>query len=336
MRKLAACTLILLAIRPATRASDVVAPATAPASRGAAAVIAARALLAANDVASAERLLAPAVAEFSADADLRLAWIDAALLAGRPTVALERLAGAPRAWHSQPEFQWRAAQALAARGPVLGQAEVRTVRNGRAGQFIDGYLLVEPRPGDERFLCCGPDAALYQLRQALDAGLNEPAAHVLHARLWQQLGRPELGLAVLKNRAAELLHPPTATTLAAFSELALAAGALPDFLRYERLRAELDPDQHDAIRVHACLVAAERYSQAGDEALYLEWLRRARELRPLDTDLLLRVADAAWEAGQARAAAADYGLVLRLQPDHPQRSRILGLLAEARTEEAAP
>lgn len=277
----------------------------------------------------AEAVLQRAVARFPTDLGLRGAWVDAALAKGRCATALQRVGSAGARLRETPELQLRAAQAYFHLGAVLGDAQVRTVRGGRAGQFVGDWLLVERRPGPDRFLCCPCESALHPLRQALDAGLDVPPAHVLHARIWQRIGRPQIGLTVLKSRATVLLAHPEEGVLEAFSDLALDAGALADYLRYERLRADRQPQRRAAILFAACLTAAERYNQRGEEALYIQWLHRARQARPDNVEVLLRLADAEWAAGRFESASPVYRRLLQLEPGHPQRGRILGRLTAA-------
>jgi tetratricopeptide (TPR) repeat protein len=295
-------------------------PATSPAARDVAGQI--RALLSHGAATDAEALAAAALNDGARDAALLLACADCALILGRPALALERVRLGGAALAQQPEFQLRTALAYFAQGKFLGAARVRAVAGGRAGQFADGLLLVESRPGVETFLCCPPESALYPLRQALDGGLDLPEAHVLHARIWLRIGRPALARRILETRASALLQAPTVDTLAAFAEAALAAGDVPDFLRYARRRADAVERGGDEILFDAYVQAAERYAQRGDEALTIEWLRRAAELRPTDDGVLLRLADAEFDAGQPEAARPHYAQVLKLQPNHRERERI--------------
>ncbi len=293
----------------------------------------ARACLAAQSPQQANVVLTEALDRFPDHVELTLAWIDAALAQGCYATALDRVRTAQAKTHDTPELRLRAAQAYFQLGQVLGEAEVRAVPDGRAGQFVGNWLLVEPREGPDRFLCCPPASALYQLRQALDAGLDEPAAHVLHARIWQRIGRPQIGLAILKSRAAVLLARPGEDVLATFSDLALEAGAMPDFLRYERLRADRQPERREEILLAACLTAAEQYSQRGEGGLCIQWLSRAVRIRPNDTGVILRLADAEWAGGQPDLATPLYQRVLSLEPAHPERGRILSNLAQTPTAE---
>ncbi len=259
---------------------------------------------------------------------LWLALIDQTLELQRCALALERADQAQRRLGPSPELLFRTAQAYYGLGQPLGQTRLIRVPGGRAGQFVNGRLLVEKRGETDRFLCCPPESALHALRRALDAGLDEPAAHLLHARIWQQAGHPEIGLAILQGREASWLESASAETLATFAEIALAANALDDFLRYARLHAAREPQRRTEILFDALAAAAERFNQRGDLTMSRELLRRAVALRPEDVATLLRLADAIYDSSGGAEAATWYRRVLEHQPNHPERRRILERLGE--------
>lgn len=254
-----------------------------------------------------------------------LCQIDAALTANRPSEALRRIAEASIR-QDHPQLQWRAAQAYAALGQLTGTLSVQT-RGGHTGQFAGDVLLIEPR-GSDRFLCCPRASALFQVRQALDGGLRLPEAHLLHARCWLALERPQVALQVVRGAEAALLDDATPETLATLAQIALAADSLPDYLRYERLHARRDPEHRTALLSTAYLTAADRYSAQGDAAMCLHWLRRATRLRPDDAALLLRIADIEWADGNRAAAGDLYERLLLVAPENPQCSRARERLAE--------
>ncbi|MEW6199001.1 MAG: hypothetical protein AB1601_10110 [Planctomycetota bacterium] len=272
---------------------------------------------------------APPAAGGATPEDAEFRAVDEALEQGRAALALQLLQRADPRLREQPAGALRAARAYFQLGELLGEAEVRTVADGRTGQFAGNFLLVEPRPGRNRFLCCPRASALYQLRAALDGGLDDPAAHLLHARIWHRLGRPEVALAILRARADVLLSAAGEEALNTYSRIALEADALADYLRCAALRAARCPERRHAIMRDACLTLAERYGQRGDETLHIEWLRRAVRHQPDETDLWVRLADAEWAAGRAGEAARHYGRALQLAPGHPERGRILERLAES-------
>jgi tetratricopeptide (TPR) repeat protein len=238
-------------------------------------------------------------------------------------VALRRVSQAQRHLGPRPQLHFRAAQAYYRLGQALGRTRVMHVPDGRVGQFVNDWLLLERRDEKDHFLCCPPASALHALRRALDAGLVEPAAHRLHARIWQQAGRPEIGLAILQSREALWLDDPSPETLRCFAEIALAANALDDFLRYVRLRVVREPQRRTEILFDAFVSAAERYNQRGDATMSRELLRRAAALRPENVAVMLQLADAVWDGGERDEAATWYRRVLEREPAHPDRRRIL-------------
>jgi tetratricopeptide (TPR) repeat protein len=264
---------------------------------------------------------------FENDERLWLALIDTALERESYTLAQRRISEATRRIGPSPQLHFRAAQAYFHLGQALGPTAVRDVPGGRAGQFHGRWLLTEKRAKPHRFLCCPRNSALYQLRRALDAGLDEPEAHLLHALIWQQAGRPTVGFTVLKSREAVLLESADPTTTAIFARLALDADALSDFLRYSHLRAQRQRQEHDQIMAEAYLAVAERYNERGDSALYAAYLRRALELRPDDAKLMLRLADADWAAERHHDAVLGYRRVLERDLPLAEKRRILERMA---------
>jgi Tfp pilus assembly protein PilF len=291
-------------------------------------------LLLANAYAETERarrasaVLQKGVRRWPDNETLWLALIDSASDQQQCGLALQRIRQAQRRLGPSPQLEFRAAQAYYRLGQALGRTRVIRVPGGRAGQFVNDWLLVEKRAEPDHFLCCPRASALYTLRRALDAGLDEPAAHLLHARIWQQAGRPDVGLAILQSREALWLKNATPETLATFADLALAADALDDFLRYARLRAGREPYRRTEVLYDAFLAAAERYNQRGDDTMHRELLRRALTLRSDNVELMLQLADAVWDAGEREEGAMWYRRVLEREPAHRDRRRILERLGD--------
>lgn len=271
-------------------------------------------------------LLAAALAHFPDEERLWFVYIDAALEQRQLQEALRRIAEAQARLGSRPALHLRAARAYFALGRILGEPHRQTPPDQQPGQFQDAPLLIADVERGTPPLSCPPQSAMYQIRRALDASLDEPAAHVLHARIWERCGRPEIGLAILQGREQFLIEANDRTAIEALADLALAAGRLRDYLRYARKLARCCPEQGEEILWRAYLAAAERYNQRGEEAVYAALLRRALELRPGDVGLRLRLADADWEAGRTRAAVQNYRVVLEQEREHPERLRILARL----------
>lgn len=278
-----------------------------------------------GDLARTGAVIRGGLERFPKNRELWLEAIDTALARKRYGLALRQSARATARLGPSAALHWRAAQAYYGQGAILGATRVRRVRGGRAGQFHGNSLLVEHRGGRQQFLCCPEESALYQLRLALDGGLDAPEAHLLHARIWKNAGRPKAGFGLLKALEPRLLDvdAPDRARLDVYAELALAAGALEDYLRYSQLRARAQPKRRSDILHEAFLTVAERYNERGEDGMYRVFLRRAVEARPGKAALLLRWADAEWDARHHETAAGLYRRVLALEPGHAASRRML-------------
>jgi tetratricopeptide (TPR) repeat protein len=263
---------------------------------------------------------------------LAVAEIDLLLRRGQPAAALARLAAADAAGDDPAQRHLLAARAYSAMDRLLGDADVRVVPGGRPGHFDGQWLLVEARDGTDRFLCCPPESALYQVRRALAAGLTGPDGHLLHARIWMRLGRTDVATGLVETHADELLRSRDPAVPAALAEVSLAAGDLRAFLHFADEQVARDPDHRSAIMLAAMRSAADLSALRGDVALHLQFLQRALELAPDDAMLLLAAGDAAWDAGQPDTAVACYRRLLARDPQHPDRLR----LAERIADHASP
>ncbi len=82
------------------------------------------------------------------------------------------------------------------------------------------------------------------------------------------------------------------------------------------------------------MTVARRYQQRGDNNQYIEFLTKAVDVTPLSAGLHLTLGDAQWQLSNRPAAAAQYKLVLELEPDHADRVRLLNRIREV--DAAAP
>lgn len=267
--------------------------------------------------------LARGLKRFATDASLHLAKIDRSLAEQRYAGALREAREALRLCGPRTALQWRAARAYFALGEYFGDVSVETIPDGREGQFMRDRLLIEQREGKDRFLCCGERSALYQLRRALDAGLDTPAAHLMHAQIWQRMDKPRVGYGIIKRREALLLENADGATLEIVARLAFEADELGDFARYARAQARLDPGHSRKVLIESYLQLANRYNQRGDARMYVTCLERAARLAPADVDLAYRLGEACWDAGRREGAIESFHRVLELNPEHPQRGRII-------------
>ncbi len=303
-----------------------------------------------------------------------LAIMDERLARRQPALALQEALHAERAYGPRPELAQRMAAARFELGQALGETQIREIPGGRAGQFAGSWLLLEPVDqtaaareirdestvrSTERFLCCPRESALYCVRRALDAGLDDPALHLLHARIWDQAGRSVMALAVLRAHEAEILPqiaerqsanargaeiqsaaiPATEARSAAAAtvadaeraaacweiawQIAARAHDAAALLHYAGGLARLRPAQAGQVRARTCALVAGWYAAHGDVRSCAAFLTRAHLAAPEDAAILRRLGDAEAAVGRPGEAATCYRRVLELDPATEARGELL-------------
>lgn len=266
--------------------------------------------------------------------DLWAALAEILIAAGKPALALERLQSAPPGARRAPRVLLQRATARHALGDVLGATRNRTLPDGAVGRFHGAWLVVRPARESAQYVLAPPDAGLTLIRRAIDAGLDTPAAHALHARMWVAAGEPTVAWELLQTHAERILDNADPDTLALFADVAFAADALDHYLRFARRQAETLQLTNtttanraaQSVLFNAYVNAAKRYNERGDGRMERALLERAVALRQDHPATLLRLADALRELNDPESARRHYQRVLELEPAHPRRAEILGYL----------
>lgn len=279
-----------------------------------------------GEVAAAEDTLRHGQERLADSEALWLARIDLSLRRRLAARALRQCEEAAEQLGSRPELNLRAARAYLALGRLLDDPEVRELPDAEAGQFVDGRFVIEPRGADGAWLVCGPKCAMYEVQLALNAGMDDPAACLLLAQIWSEMGRSETALAVLESRRAALLEPGFPQGLEALTEAARDAGDIAGYLRYVHLAAERYVDDRSQILAAAYLECAELAARRGEVEVSVGFLRRAVRTLPEDDAIRLRAADAAWAAEARTLAGRWYRELLERKPQHAERRRLLDRL----------
>lgn len=285
-------------------------------------------LAGAGESAKARVVLQKAVERYPGERELWTELCERLVADRRFTAAIESVEQARKRAGDSPRLSWCAARAWFELGVLLGKVETRRVEHGEIGQFSREGLLIELGRVAGEFVCVPPESALYQVRRALDEGLEEPSARLLHARIWQRVGKPRLGFAILKASEALFSEEMRKEAYGVLAELALAADEYGEYLRVARRRAELDPPKRKAILGGAYVALAEKYNERGDEKMFVECLVRALEQDAENIELLVRCGDACWDVGRKEEAASAYREALRREPNHVQRERMVRKLGE--------
>jgi tetratricopeptide (TPR) repeat protein len=111
-----------------------------------------------------------------------------------------------------------------------------------------------------------------------------------------------------------------------FAQSALGVEKYDEYLEQLRTATDLDPEAYRSALVDGYLQVADRYNQAGQLDKYIEHLALAVDQSPQTASLHLKLGNALEEARRYEEAVQQWRLVLDLEPEHPQRTRLLNLI----------
>jgi tetratricopeptide (TPR) repeat protein len=115
------------------------------------------------------------------------------------------------------------------------------------------------------------------------------------------------------------------------AQAAFGTGQYDRYLDLLREAIKLDAKAYQATLIDAYLAVADQYNQAGNLDKYIEYLERAVNENPQTASLHLRLSYAYEEMHKYDQALAQWRMVLDLEPDHPDRLKLLNLIDKYRT-----
>jgi tetratricopeptide (TPR) repeat protein len=219
----------------------------------------------------------------------------------------------------------------------LGQVTVAEIVGGQVGQIKNDLFLIDPVPGKkDTFYVSGPRSAIFQVAKARALGVDLVTLRFLEANVWLNAGRFAKADAIYKDLQDKLDKGDVGLFWFYWAQTALGLEDLDNYLARLKKAIESEPDTYKATLADAYVAVARRYQQRGDDARYIDFLGKAVETNPLSAGLHLTLGDALVQAGQKAKAAEQYRLVLELEPDHPQRVRLLNAIRGEETTATAP
>jgi len=288
------------------------------------------AYLATGRFSDARRCANEAIERSPNDAAAHVLLADVLLAGQKYALAAQALEQAERLDLDTPAFHYKLATAYYHLKNCIGEVFVLPFRGGRAGRIENDCYLIEPLPGDpNRFHAAPRKSAIFHLQKALDAGLDDPAAHLLHAEIFLNTRRFERAVQLYRALDGRVPQPDLARYHAEFAQACFGAGDIDGYLEHLREAATLDPAAYRPRLGDAYRAVADRYSAEGDLEQYLRYLRLAIDESPESADLHYTLGNALHEAGRLLEASRAWRLTLELQPDHPDRQRMLTLIHAA-------
>ena len=111
-----------------------------------------------------------------------------------------------------------------------------------------------------------------------------------------------------------------------YAQAAFGSGQYDRYLALLEEAIRLDPAAYKSARVDAYLSVADQYNEAGDLGKYIEYLVKAVAESPETASLHLKLGYAYEDARKFDLAVAQWRMVLDIEPDHPQRTKLLNLI----------
>jgi tetratricopeptide (TPR) repeat protein len=231
-----------------------------------------------------------------------------------------------------PVLRYKLASAYFNLRNYFGQISVQTVKSGAVGTIDGPWYLIEPVPGQKEVFRCAPEAsAIYQVAKALADGIEQrPDIFVLRATIYLNAHRYAQAYDLFTS-ILPTVKEDRALFCYYYAQAAFGSGKYDRYLELLEEAIKLDEKAYKAMRVDAYLAVAEQYNQAGDLNKYIEFLAKAVAESPQTASLHLKLGYAYEEVQKYESAIGQWRMVLDIEPDHPQRIKLLNLIEKYRT-----
>jgi tetratricopeptide (TPR) repeat protein len=246
-------------------------------------------------------------------------------------LAAESYRSALRLGMESPVLHYKLGSAYFNLRNYFGRVAVRTVRSGTPGTISDRWYLIEAVPGSKDTFHCAPeDSAIYQVAKALADGLGDrPDIHVLRASIYLNGRRYQQAYQMFAKIGPTVPKEDKALFYFYFAEAAFGTGHYGEYLDLLGKAIELNPEAYKSTLVDAYQRVADQYNEAGKLDKYIEYLAKAVAESPRTASLHLKLGYAYEEAQKLPQAVVQWQMVLDLEPDHPDRTKLLNLIEKA-------
>ena len=214
----------------------------------------------------------------------------------------------------------------------FGRVSVVTVKAGKAGTISGNWYLIEPEPGKkDTFRAAPSNSAIYQVARAIADGIKDrPDIHFLKANIYLNARRYARAYEMFGKIRKTIPAEDKALFFYYYSQAAFGVDKYDEYLELLAEAIKLDKAAYESTLVEAYLKVAGQYNQAGELGKYIEFLEKAVNASPQTASLHLNLGNAYQEARRYARAVLQWRLVLDLEPDHPDRTKLLNLIAKYR------
>lgn len=210
----------------------------------------------------------------------------------------------------------------------FGKIGVATVREGKPGTISGKLYLIEQVPGEKDVFRVAPErSAVFHIERAIEGGFGDRAdTRMLLANIYLNARRYERAYEMYQTLGDLVPEEDAALYAFYFAQSAFGVHKYDEYLQHLGEAVKRDPAAYRSALADGYLQVADRYNQAGQLDKYIQHLEMAVDQSPQTTSLHLKLAAAFEDASRYDEAVRQWRLVLDLEPDHPERTRLLNLI----------
>ena len=255
------------------------------------------------------------------------------LAANSFALAAESYQAALRLGLDSPVLRYKLGSAYFNLRNYFGNISVQTIKSGAAGTISGPWYLIEAVPGQKDLFRCAPEnSAIYQVAKAVADGIEDrPDIHVLRATIYLNARRYAQAEEMFAKIGPTVPRAEKALFVYYHAQAAFGTGRYDRYLELLQEAIKLDPTAYQSTLVDAYLAVADQYNQAGDLDRYIQYLAKSVADSPQTASLHLRLGSAYEETHKYDQAVAQWRMVLDLEPEHPDRMKLLNLVEKYRT-----
>ena len=210
----------------------------------------------------------------------------------------------------------------------FGRISEATIKAGMAGTISGDFYLIEAVPGQKDVFRVAPErSAVFHIERAIEGGLGERAdTQMLLANIYLNARRYDRAYEMYESLGDVVPEEDQALYAFYFAQSAFGVRKYDAYLEQLQTAVKLDPEAYRSALVDGYLQVADRYNQAGQLSRYIDHLALAVNESPQTTSLHLKLGNAFEDARKYEDAVQQWRLVLDLEPEHPERTRLLNLI----------
>lgn len=210
----------------------------------------------------------------------------------------------------------------------FGRVSEATVKAGQPGTISGNLYLIEQVPGKKDVFRVAPQrSAVFHIERAIEGGLAERTdTQMLLANVYLNARRYDRAYEMYEKLGKTVPEEEAALYAFYFAQSAFGVRKYDTYLEQLHAAVKLDSEAYGSALVEGYLQVADRYNQGGQLDKYIEHLAMAVDESPQTTSLHLKLGNAFEDARKYENAVQQWRLVLDLEPDHPERTRLLNLI----------